>query len=82
MMDLLLGDCPDWARTVPDLRSACGWRRARPWVAAAGAFTHPGALRRIEILEGESGVWPPLRRRLRGLGRRIKWQDRRLDVEH
>ena len=68
MMELPLGVCPDGARTIPDLRTAYGWLRARPWVAAAGVLPHPGALRRIQALEGDSGVWlPPLRRRLRGL---------------
>ena len=65
-MELPLGNCPDVARTILDLRTAYGWLRARPWVAAAGVLPHPGVLRRIELLRTIAGVG-----RLRG---DLNWQ--------
>src|SRR3954452_20597623 len=59
MMDLPLGGCPDGARTIPELRRAYGWRRARPGVAAAGVLPHPGAPRRIQLLLNDSDVRSP-----------------------
>src|SRR5262249_25601842 len=60
-MELPLGVRPDGARTVHDLRGAFGWVRARPWMAAAGVLPHPGAPRRIPILQDECGVRSPPR---------------------
>jgi hypothetical protein len=48
-MDLPLGVSPDRARIIPDVRTAYGWRRARPWVAAAGVLPHPGALDEFNV---------------------------------
>jgi len=56
MMNLPLGECPDGARTIPDLRTACGWMRAGPFVAAAGVLLHPGALRRNALLQCKNGM--------------------------
>jgi tetratricopeptide (TPR) repeat protein len=53
IMGLPLGVRPDGARTIPDLRGAFGWLRARPWMAAAGVLPHSGAPRRIPNLRDE-----------------------------
>src|SRR5262249_36139930 len=53
IMGLPLGVRPDGARTIPDLRWAFGWLRARHWMAAAGVLPHPGAPRRIPNLRDE-----------------------------
>jgi hypothetical protein len=55
-----LGDCPDEARTILDLRMASGWPRAEPWVAATGALPRPGVLLQIPLHHNENGVPSPV----------------------
>jgi hypothetical protein len=82
MMDLLLGFCPDEARTFDLLRKVYGWcepglgRQPPEW---SGTPVRCDWTRRIQSLNGDGGVWSPP---FAWVGRRIKWRDLRLSVEH